>query len=202
MFGSKKNKGSQESLNEAGGLEYENTPLNGEDAYGEYEDDYDYEDFYDSYGEDGYDDEYDDYDDYEDEQPRSLGHTIAYMAAVLIVSVVIAVCMWFAADDVLALTKPDNVVTITIEETILTAFPTVKPTVWRAICSPTPMSSMPMTIPSGSSTSSSRTLTQSLPIPCRRPFPSGTRTSVSGWRRKAASLRRRSKMPCLTPIRS
>lgn len=53
---------------------------------------------------------------YDDGKSKSLGRTVGYMAAVLIVSVVCAVAMWFAADDVLALTKPDNSITITIKD--------------------------------------------------------------------------------------
>ena len=38
------------------------------------------------------------------------------MLVVLLISAAAAVAMWFAADDVLALTKPDNVITITVAE--------------------------------------------------------------------------------------
>lgn len=58
----------------------------------------------------------DDVYEYDEGKPKSLGRTVGYMAAVLIVSVVCAVAMWFAADDVLALTKPDNSITITIKD--------------------------------------------------------------------------------------
>lgn len=72
------------------------------------------------YEEDLYDEDvvYEDEEDYDlpEENQRSLGRTVAYMLAVLIVSVVLAVAMWFAADDVLALTKPDNLITVTIQE--------------------------------------------------------------------------------------
>lgn len=73
---------------------------------------------YDEEETEAYDEYYDDYEDYEDyeEKSRSLGKTIAYMVFVLIVAVVAAVAMWFAADDVLALTKPDNSITITIRD--------------------------------------------------------------------------------------
>lgn len=60
--------------------------------------------------------EEDDSYEYDEGRTRSLGRTVAYMATVLIVSVVLAVAMWFAADDVLALTKPDNSITITIRD--------------------------------------------------------------------------------------
>ncbi len=74
-------------------------------------------DGYEDYGEDGYyDDEYYDDEYYDEEAPKkSLGRTVAYMLIVLVVAVGLAVGMWFAADDVLALTKPDNVITITID---------------------------------------------------------------------------------------
>mgnify|MGYP002856845688 CR=1 FL=1 len=79
------------------GLEYE------EDAY--YEDEYDEDD-----------DEQDD-DEYEYEpRYRSVLHTVLYTLMVLLLSVGLAMGLWFAADDVLALTKPDNDVTITVTE--------------------------------------------------------------------------------------
>lgn len=90
--------------------------LSGQTDAAEIEDDeYEYYDEYDDVYEDEY---YDDYDDdyYEEQRPKSLGRTIGYMVAVLLLSVAIAVVMWFAADDVLALTKPDNAITITISE--------------------------------------------------------------------------------------
>lgn len=76
----------------------------GDSADGEY-----YGEYYDE------DDEYGD-EDYEETPPKSVGRTVAYMLIVLLVSAGLAVVMWFAADDVLALTKPDNVITITIRE--------------------------------------------------------------------------------------
>ena len=65
-----------------------------------------------------YEDEYyDDYEDYDEEpKPKTLKHTLIYMLAILGCSVLLAVLMWFAADDILALTKPDNVITITIQD--------------------------------------------------------------------------------------
>ena len=79
---------------------------------------YDYDEEY--YDGEYYDEEYDDeeydeyYDDYDEERPRSLRRTVIYMLLVLLASVVLAVAAWFAADDVLALTKPDNVITVTV----------------------------------------------------------------------------------------
>lgn len=108
----------------ADGMEYDGDDMG-------YDEDMAYEDAgeYDGYDEDVvYDDDYDgeyydeDYEDYYDEEdqggprPKSLKRTVAYMLSVLVASVVLAVVMWFAADDVLALTKPDNVVTITINQ--------------------------------------------------------------------------------------
>lgn len=92
---------------------------NGSDEYenGEYyySDDEEYDGEYDDY-----DDEYGDYydGDYEEgpARPKSLKRTAIYMAVVLAFSVAFAILLWFAADDVLALTKPDNQVTITIAE--------------------------------------------------------------------------------------
>ena len=88
------------------GLSYEEEQLPYSDAE-ENEDEQDY-----------YDDEY--YDDYDDEPVRkkgkSLKHTVIYMLVVLGLSLLLAVVMWFAADDILALTKPDNVITITVSE--------------------------------------------------------------------------------------
>ena len=84
---------------------------------------YDGDEYYDEYYDDEYyDEDYDgDYDEnYDDapaeKKPRSLKHTIIYMLVVLGLSLVLAVAMWFAADDVLALTKSDNVVTVTIQD--------------------------------------------------------------------------------------
>lgn len=101
----------------------------GEEAYEGYEDDADYGDeYYDEYYDGDYEDgEYPDdeyYDEYEDDyeegseeqKSRSIWRTIIYMAVVLVFAIGLAVVMWFAADDVLALTKPDNEVTIKIEE--------------------------------------------------------------------------------------
>ena len=58
-----------------------------------------------------YDDEYD-----EEQSGGSIVHTIVYMMIVLAFSIGIAILLWFAADDVLALTKADNEVTIVIGE--------------------------------------------------------------------------------------
>ena len=93
------------------GREYENE----DPATHNYEEDVVYDD-------DGgeYDEEYDDEDyDYDEDEPKpkTLKHTVIYMLVVLVVSVLLAVLMWFAADDVLALTKPDNVVTVTVSDT-------------------------------------------------------------------------------------
>lgn len=79
------------------------------------------------YDEEYYDGDYDEYYDddgyYEDdeaaysgEKPKTLKHTIIYMLVVLGLSLALAVVMWFAADDILALTKPDNVITVTLED--------------------------------------------------------------------------------------
>lgn len=110
----KKNSGGAQYDNELDSLDYDSDTMRYEDEQ------------YDGYDEDiendGYEDEYDDgeyYDDedYDDEpRSRSLGRTVAYMLAVLVVSAVLAVGMWLAADDVLALTKPDNLITITVSE--------------------------------------------------------------------------------------
>lgn len=93
------------------GLSYEEEQLPYSDA-GENEDEQEY------YDDEYYDDEY--YDDYDDEPVRkkgkSLKHTVIYMLVVLGLSLLLAVVMWFAADDILALTKPDNVITITVSE--------------------------------------------------------------------------------------
>lgn len=85
---------------------------------------YDGDEYYDDeyYDDEYYDEDYDgDYDEnYDDapaeKKPRSLKHTIIYMLVVLGLSLALAVAMWFAADDVLALTKSDNVVTVTIQD--------------------------------------------------------------------------------------
>ena len=100
-------------------LSYEDAPTQedgaeyDEDAY--YDDEY-YDDEY--YDDEAYDGEYDEgYDDEQTEgKPRSLKHTIIYMLVVLGLSLALSVAMWFAADDVLALTKSDNVITVTIQD--------------------------------------------------------------------------------------
>ena len=87
------------------------------------EEDEEYEDrdsgFWD-YDEDEDDDDYydEDEDDYEDEGPRerTLAGQAIYMAVVLACAVAIAIGLWFAADDVLSLTKPDQDVTVTITQ--------------------------------------------------------------------------------------
>ncbi len=63
---------------------------------GYYEDDYYYED--------------------QEEPQKTVKHTALYMLVVLLISAVLAVMVWFVADDVLALTKSDNVVPIVISE--------------------------------------------------------------------------------------
>ncbi len=104
-------------------LSYEDAPTQedgaeyDEDAY--YDDEYYDDEYYDDEAYDGeYDEGYDEaYDDGQaDEKPRSLKHTIIYMLVVLGLSLALAVAMWFAADDVLALTKSDNVITVTIQD--------------------------------------------------------------------------------------
>jgi UPF0755 protein len=102
------------------GLDYDTSEADAE-TYEPYDGDYD---DYDDYDEDGYfDDDYEE--DYEEDdrtspergkKSRSLGRTVAYTLIMLLFALGIAVVMWFAADDVLALTKPDNVITITIQE--------------------------------------------------------------------------------------
>ena len=64
--------------------------------------------------EDDDEDEEDDDDEYEEGRP--LIHTLIYMLFVLLFSVICAILMWFAADDVLALTKDDYAVTITVND--------------------------------------------------------------------------------------
>lgn len=59
-----------------------------------YEEDYYYED-------DGYYE--DDYGEYEEAPPKTVKHTTFYMLGVLLISALLAVLAWFAADDVLAL---------------------------------------------------------------------------------------------------
>ncbi len=86
-----------------------------DEEYDEYDEDVVYDDG--EYYDDEYDDYYYDEEDYESEpRPKSLKRTVVYMLSVLVVSVLLAVVMWFAADDVLALTKPDNVITITVNQ--------------------------------------------------------------------------------------
>ena len=84
------------------------------DIFGETNIQYDYPEGYDDYY---YDEEYEDEEYYEEEAPKSIGRTVAYMLTVLLVAVVLAILMWFAADDVLSLTKSDNVITVVVEET-------------------------------------------------------------------------------------
>ena len=86
--------------------------------------DYSEEPYYDDYDEeyddeyyDGYDQEYgDEFDDEYETRPKTLGRTVLYMIIILLISLVFAIALWFAADDVLALTKPDNEITITVSE--------------------------------------------------------------------------------------
>lgn len=123
----KKDKAPQQEPEKKDSLDYAEESLPYEDAEpqedgtgydgAEYGDEY-YDDEY--YDDEYYDDEY-----YEDEcgddasaekKPRSLKHTIVYMLVVLGLSLALAVAMWFAADDVLALTKADNVITVTIQD--------------------------------------------------------------------------------------
>lgn len=89
------------------------TEYNGAEYDNEYYDDEYYDDEY--YDDEYYEDEYED-DAPSENKPRSLKHTIVYMLAVLGLSLALAVAMWFAADDVLALTKADNVITVTIQD--------------------------------------------------------------------------------------
>ena len=78
-----------------------------------YDDGYEYED---DYEDEYYDDEEEYYDEEEYAAEGSLRRTALYMLAVLVASVLLAVAGWFMADDVLALTKPDNDITVTIEQ--------------------------------------------------------------------------------------
>jgi UPF0755 protein len=98
------------------GLDYDTSDA--DDAYdGDYEDGYYEDDGYYEENDEYYDEDYDeDYEDVPEKRPKSLGRTVAYTLIVLLFSLGIAVVLWFAADDVLALTKPDNVITITIQE--------------------------------------------------------------------------------------
>ncbi len=123
----KKDKAPQQEPEKKDSLDYAEESLPYEDAEPQ-EDGTEYDGA--EYGDEYYDDEYYDdeyYDDeyYEDEygddasaekKPRSLKHTIVYMLVVLGLSLALAVAMWFAADDVLALTKADNVITVTIQD--------------------------------------------------------------------------------------
>ena len=102
---------------QADGAEYAEEGYSDDEYYdGEYDDEY-YDDG-EYYDEEAYDEDYDG--EYEQEpaekKPKSLKRTIIYMLVVLGLSLALAVAMWFAADDVLALTKADNVVTITIQD--------------------------------------------------------------------------------------
>lgn len=104
---------SQDYLEEAYEGDYEEGYEDWEyDDYGEYDGDYDSDYDGDYYAE--YDEDYEG--DYEEKKPKTLKRTIIYMTVVLLFSIGMAVLMWFAADDVLALTKPDNQITITIAE--------------------------------------------------------------------------------------
>lgn len=66
------------------------------------------------------DENLDDYDDYEQEAPRRRLSTpirmFLYILGVLVCSITLAIGVWYAADDVLALTKPDRIVEVTINE--------------------------------------------------------------------------------------
>lgn len=83
--------------------EVETSLYEGEEPY---EEDYYYEDDGD-YGDEEY---------YEDAPQKTVKRTALYMLGILLASILLAVMIWFAADDVLALTKPDNVIPITIQE--------------------------------------------------------------------------------------
>ncbi len=118
----KKDKAPQQEPKKVDSLNYAEEMLPYEDAEPqEDETEYDGGEYYDEYYDDEYyDDEYYE-DEYEDEasaekKPKSLKHTIIYMLVVLGLSLTLAVAMWFAADDVLALTKADNVITVTIQD--------------------------------------------------------------------------------------
>ena len=122
----KKDKAPQQEPEKKDSLDYAEESLPYEDAepqedgteydgaeYGDeyYDDEYYDDEYYDEY----YEDEYGD-DASAEKKPRSLKHTIVYMLVVLGLSLALAVAMWFAADDVLALTKADNVITVTIQD--------------------------------------------------------------------------------------
>lgn len=125
MFGKKRDMSDEfdDTLNAGDGLDYdgeapeeeypEDVYYTDDDTYEDYDQDYDGEYYDDDYDED---DEYYDEDEYDGPRPKSLGRTVAYMLTVLLIAAALAVVMWFAADDVLALTKPDNVITITVAE--------------------------------------------------------------------------------------
>lgn len=85
------------------GLDHAAEPLEAEDGY---EGDYYYED----------DEYYEDEPYYEEPPKKTVKRSALYMLAVLLISALLAVLMWFAADDVLALTKADNVVPIVVSE--------------------------------------------------------------------------------------
>ena len=125
MFGKKRELRDEldDTLSAGDGLDYD-AEIPEESYSEEYPEDvyYNDDDAYEDYDENGeYYDEYDEDDGYYDEEydgPRrkTVGRTVAYMLVVLLISAAAAVAMWFAADDVLALTKPDNVITITVAE--------------------------------------------------------------------------------------
>lgn len=83
-------------------FEYSDYEEYDEEAEAEYADDYGYE--------------YDEAEAEPEQKEKSILRTVVYMVVVLIIAAVAAVGMWLAADDVLALTKPNTVVTITINE--------------------------------------------------------------------------------------
>ncbi len=120
-----KKKGNAQEPEKKDSLDYAEETLPYEDSQPQEEGaEYDGDEYYDDeyYDDEYYDEDYDgDYDEnYDDalaeKKPRSLKHTIIYMLVVLGLSLALAVAMWFAADDVLALTKSDNVVTVTIQD--------------------------------------------------------------------------------------
>lgn len=111
MSGKKRKSQKQQSKDFDMELSYEAEDLEIPEDDGEsYEEgDYYYEDDGD-YGDEEY------YEDYEEAAPKTVKHTALYMLGILLASVVLALLVWFAADDVLALTKADNVVTIVVQE--------------------------------------------------------------------------------------